>query len=122
MRRQASPYQQALESLREAVSVIDYHDNVDTYYALYRLYRWVCPVCLTPFRSYMSFKLHVRYEEKGGKCPYCGKEFTKAEWLFDHISKKHGIFVSLKSRGGTSHRSGGSDDPTEDPSRPSLLA
>ena len=59
------------------------------YFSLRAVYRWVCPICLTPFERYNSFIVHLRYEEKEKTCRYCGKTFTNTNALLDHISKKH---------------------------------
>jgi len=59
------------------------------YVSLRAVYKWVCPICLTPFETYQAFIMHLRYEEKETTCRYCGKTFAKADALLDHIGKKH---------------------------------
>jgi len=55
---------------------------------------YVCPLCLTPFSSSVSLKLHVRYTEHMTTCPVCRKEFANTDSALDHVCKKHNICVS----------------------------
>ena len=55
---------------------------------------YVCPLCLTPFSSSISLKLHLRYAEHTNECPICHKRFTSVDATLDHVCKKHGICVS----------------------------
>jgi rubrerythrin len=81
----------ALEFLRRAIENQFTPESNDLllYMSLKAVYKWVCPICLTPFESYISFITHLRYEEKETVCRYCGKTFAKADDLLDHIGKKH---------------------------------
>ncbi|BAB65977.1 C2H2-type zinc finger protein [Sulfurisphaera tokodaii] len=80
----------ALDFLRKAIETIDFQQNdLLLYFSLVQVYKWVCPVCLTPFRSYISFIKHLRYEEHSKVCRYCGKEFAKSDDLIQHIVRKH---------------------------------
>jgi len=81
----------ALEFLKRAIEDQFTPESNDLllYFSLRAVYKWVCPICLTPFETYISFIRHMRYEEKETVCRYCGKTFTKADGLMDHIGKKH---------------------------------
>jgi len=81
----------ALEFLKRAIEVQFTPESNDLmlYVSLRAVYKWVCPICLTPFERYNSFITHLRYEEKETTCRYCGKTFAKTDHLIDHIGKKH---------------------------------
>ena len=84
------PQVNPLEFLRKAIETVDFQQSdLLLYFSLVQVYKWVCPVCLTPFRSYKSFIEHLRYEEHGKVCRFCGKEFAKTDDLIQHIVRKH---------------------------------
>jgi len=80
-----------LEFLRRAIEnqFTPVSNDLQIYVSLRAVYKWVCPICLTPFETYQAFIMHLRYEEKEKTCRYCGKTFTKTDDLIDHIGKKH---------------------------------
>ncbi|ADB87146.1 conserved hypothetical protein [Saccharolobus islandicus L.D.8.5] len=81
----------ALEFLRKAIEnqFTPVNSDLQLYVSLRATYKWVCPICLTPFNTYYSFIMHLRYEENEKTCRYCLKTFTKIDQLIDHIGKKH---------------------------------
>ncbi len=81
----------ALEFLKRSIEnqFTPVSNDLLLYMSLKAVYKWVCPICLTPFERYNSFIVHVRYEEKEKTCRYCGKTFAKTDDLIDHIGKKH---------------------------------
>ena len=81
----------SLEFLKRAIEdqFTPVSNDLLLYFSLRAVYKWVCPICLTPFETYISFITHLRYEEKETVCRYCGETFTKTDALFDHIGKKH---------------------------------
>jgi hypothetical protein len=52
---------------------------------------YVCPLCLIPFSTMLSLKMHIRYSEHNTKCLLCKKSFQDSEATLDHICKKHNI-------------------------------
>ncbi len=55
----------ALEFLKRAIeNQFTVSNDLLLYMSLKAVYRWVCPICLTPFERYNSFILHVRYRGK----------------------------------------------------------
>ena len=79
-----------LDFLKKAVGVLDFpNSDLELYISLVQLYKWVCPVCLTPYESRHAMVLHLRREEHGKVCRFCGKEFHKTDDLLDHILKMH---------------------------------
>jgi hypothetical protein len=80
-----------LEFLKRAIEnqFTPVSNDIMLYFSLRAVYKWVCPICLTPFESYLSFITHLRYEEKEKTCRYCGQTFGKTNALLDHIAKKH---------------------------------
>jgi 5-methylcytosine-specific restriction endonuclease McrA len=90
----------ALEFLKRAIEnqFTPESNDLMLYVSLRAIYKWVCPICLTPFETYYSFIMHLRYEEKETKCRYCGVTFVKPDHLIDHISKKHMWFPHGRNR------------------------
>jgi len=86
-----------LEFLRRAIEnqFTPGSNDLMLYFSLRAVYRWVCPICLTPFETYHAFIVHLRYEEKETTCRYCGKTFAKTDHLLDHIAKKHVWFPTI---------------------------
>ena len=55
---------------------------------------YACPLCLTPFSSYLSLKQHIRYAEHMTACPVCKRQLASTDSALDHVCKKHNICVS----------------------------
>ena len=52
----------------------------------------ICPICKTAVGVYQNFQEHVlRCYEQRQKCTSCGATFKKAEYLKQHIKRKHAV-------------------------------
>jgi len=89
-----------LEFLKRAIEdqFTPVSNDLMLYVSLRAVYRWVCPICLTPFETYHTFIMHLRYEENEKTCRYCGKTFAKTDDLLDHVGKKHVWFHYGRSK------------------------
>jgi uncharacterized C2H2 Zn-finger protein len=91
----------ALEFLKRAIDnqFTPESNDLTLYFSLRAVYKWVCPICLTPFETYYSYIMHIRYAEKETTCRYCGVTFSKTDDLLDHIGKKHVWFPYGRHKG-----------------------